>query len=266
MVIMKFIPRALTVACIGIATFTPVLGAQNLTGRDRWADSVRILIEAGVRRGSPAAIDSARVLLERAMTAFPNDPLLLHYEGYALYRKATLAVGRNSGIDTGPILDKAREALESSGMKLALPETFSLQAAVYGQIIATSKNPLTGMTLGMKSSDVTNRAVEEGPRNPRVWLLRGIGAMFTPEMWGGGLDKAEAYLKKSVDFYETDKPAPPLPAWGRAEAFVWLGQVYSKQGKTDAARAAFESALGIEPDNGWARALLAATAKPATTR
>jgi len=257
--------RALSLSLTAMLALTAELRAQTLTGRDRWADSVRVMIEGGVRSGSSAAIDSARVLLERAMTAFPNDPLLLHYEGYALYRKATLALGR-TGADPKPMLEKAREALERSSKNLELPETFSLQAAVYGQIIAASKNPLTGMTLGKKSSDMTSRAVEEGPRNPRVWLLRGIGAMFTPEMWGGGLGKAEDYLKKSVAFYETDKPVRPLPAWGRAEAFIWLGQVYSKQGKADAARAAFEGALGIEPDNGWARALLTGTAKPVGSR
>lgn len=245
---------------------TPELHAQTLTGRDRWADSARVLIESAVRAGSDSGIDSARILIERALTAFPDDPLLLHYDGYALYRKATMALGRTPGLNTTPILEQARDALERSSKKLKLPETFALQAALYGQIIAHSKNPITGMTLGIKSSSANNSAVEEGPRNPRVWLLRGIGAMFTPSMWGGGLDKAEDYLKKSVTYFETDSPARPLPAWGNAEAFIWLGQVYAKEGKSDESRVAYESALKLEPDNGWARALLAGKVAPVSTR
>jgi tetratricopeptide (TPR) repeat protein len=233
-------------------------GAQTLAGRDRWADSARLLIESAVRRSSPAGLDTARVLIERAMTAFPNDALLQHYDGYALYRKATLAQQRSSDKEVAQLLDMAREALEGSGKRLVLPETYALQSAVYGQIISRSRNPLAGMTLGRKSSEATDRAIEEGPRNPRVWLLRGIGAIFTPSMWGGGLDKAQQYLEKSVTLYESDAPARPLPAWGKAEAFLWLGQVYAKQGKADASRAAYETAIRLEPDNGWAKALLAA--------
>src|SRR6266550_8721201 len=123
-----------------VATLAPALLAQALAGRDRWADSARVLIESAVRRSSDAGIDSARILIERAVTAFPNDPLLEHYDGYALYRKASIALGRKPGVNTTPILEQARDALELSGKTLKLPETFALQAAVYGQIIADSNN------------------------------------------------------------------------------------------------------------------------------
>ena len=257
---MKNSGRLALIGAMGLSPFT--VPAQTLTGRDRWADSARVLIESAVRRGNSVAIDSARVLLDRATTAFPNDPLLMHYQGYALYRKATLALGKKSDADTGPALEAARDLLDKSGKALPLPETFALQSAVFGQIIARSKNPITGMTLGSKSSDAMTRAIAEGSKNPRVWLLRGIGAMFTPSMWGGGLDKAQDYLEKSVTYFAADNPQRPLPAWGRAEAYIWLGQVYAKQGKADAAKDAYQNAVKNEPDNGWARALLSGNASP----
>ena len=249
-----------------IATVSTPLAAQTASMRDKWADSARVLIETAVRHGSMNGVDSARTIIERVMTAFPEDPVLLHYDGYALYRKATIAMARDPKADTGPFLDKAREQLEKSSKKLALPETFALQSSVLGQIIARSRNPITAMTLGMKSTEAMNRAVDEGGKNPRVWLLRGIGAIFTPSMWGGGLDKAAQHLEKSVSYFATDNPRKPLPAWGRAEAYIWLGQVYSKQGKTDAARGAYESAVKLEPDNGWAQALLNGRAQPVAER
>ena len=258
--------RITIVAFAGLVLGATDIHAQNTSARDRWADSVRVLIETAVRHGSLSGLDSARTLIERVMTAFPTDPLLLHYDGYALYRKSTVTMGRDSAADTGPFLEKAREQLDKSAKKLALPETFALQSSVMGQIIARSRNPLTGMTLGMKSSDAMSRAVEAGPRNPRVWLLKGIGAIFTPSMWGGGLDKAVEHLQKSVAYFESDKPQKPMPAWGNAEAWVWLGQVYAKQGKADAAEAAYQRAVKLEPDNGWAQALLAGKAQPNTGR
>lgn len=240
--------------------------AQSTSVRDKWADSARVLIESAVKRGSTNGIDSARTILERVMTAIPNDPLLLHYDAYALYRKVTLAQGRNVSLDPGPLLEQARDELDRSAKKLALPETYALQAAVYGQIIARSKNPITGMTLGIKSGDATSKAVEAGPKNPRVWLLRGIGAIFTPSMFGGGLDKAQEYLEKSISLFDGDNPPKPLPAWGRAEAYIWLGQVYAKQGKIEPSRDAYGKAIQIEPENGWARGLLAGTIPPVGTK
>ncbi len=253
-------------ACIVFASIGSTALAQSTAVRDKWADSVQILIDASVRTGNAQPLEEARTILDRTMAAFPGDPLLLHYDGYALYRKATLALVNPSTTNSRPMLDKAREQLEKSSKKLLLPETFALQSAVLGRIIALSKNPVTGMTLGKKSGDAMDRAVELGARNPRVWLLRGIGAMFTPSMWGGGLDKAAAHLQKAVSLFESDQPQKPMPAWGKAEAFIWLGQVYANQGKADAARAAFDSAVKLEPDNGWAQALLSGRAKPVAVR
>jgi tetratricopeptide (TPR) repeat protein len=72
-------------------------------------------------------------------------------------------------------------------------------------------------------------------------------------MFGGGADKAEAYLRKSIELFANDRPEPPAPDWGLAEAHLWLGQAYAKQNKIDSARASYERALAIEPRNDWVR-------------
>ena len=251
----------LIAAVAAVSLNTTPAAAQELTGRDKWADSARVLIEVSVHRGDLTSVDAARTLLERALTAFPNDPLLQHYQGYALYRRAILARSANPKAEIGPLLQSSLDALNRSEKKLELPETFALQSAVMGQMIGLSKNPIRAMTLGPKSNDAMTRGIAENAKNPRVWLMRGIGAIFTPSMWGGGLDKAERYLKQSLTYFENDAPARPLPSWGHAEAYVWLGQIYAKQGKADAARAAFEAALKVSPDFGWARALIASPSK-----
>ena len=66
------------------ATISMTASAQELTGRDKWADSARREIEAGSAEGSMERLKAARAMLERALTAFPNDPLLWHYQGYEL--------------------------------------------------------------------------------------------------------------------------------------------------------------------------------------
>ena len=244
----------------GLASLTVMMmpapaSSQTLTGRDKWADSARVEIEAASLTGAVESFRGVKALIERALTAFPNDPLLQHYQGYALYREASLMQGMKSEGDViRPVLEAAEDVLERSAKKLDLPETHALRSSVIGQLIGS--NPLRGMTLGPKSSSAMDRALELGPNNPRVWLMRGMSAMFTPAMFGGGESKAEAYLTKAIALFATDQPAPPLPAWGHADAYIWLGQLRQQQGRVADARKAYTTALEIQPANGWVRHVL----------
>ena len=132
----------------------------------------------------------------------------------------------------------------------------ALRSSVIGLMIGLSGNPLSGMTLGPKSSGLLDRAKELEPKNPRVWLISGMSAMFTPKMFGGGTDKAEADLRKAIGLFETDRPAGPAPSWGRADAYVWLGRTLQKEDKTADAKVAYEKALEIQPDYQWVRRVL----------
>lgn len=240
----------LLIGVTSVLCFAPAANAQELTGATRWADSARLEIEAANLMADTARFAAVRVLLERAMTAYPDDALLLHYKGYALYREATVRMGRWSQ-DVGELLRESQDALEASAAGAEMPETFALLASVLGQRIGS--NPIRAMTLGPRSGSMIDRAVELGPDNPRVWLLRGMGAIFTPGMFGGGLDRAQEYLERAASLFIEDSPAPPLPAWGEDEAYAWLGQVHARAGRESEARAAYMKALEIEPENGWVR-------------
>jgi tetratricopeptide (TPR) repeat protein len=234
---------------------TTAAAAQTIAGLDKWADSARVEIETATALGDLNRIREAGALVERALTAFPDNPLLLHYLGYARYREATLMQGKKyDDKEYRPLLEAADSLLERSASKLPLPETYALRSSVLGQMIGS--NPLRGMTLGPRSGNAMDRALELGPNNPRVWLLRGIGAMFTPSMFGGGVDKAEGYLKKALALFPNDRPTPPMPAWGYAEAYIWMGQVHKRRDRIDDARQAFNRALELQPDNGWVRHVL----------
>ena len=252
--------RALA-ACIALGVGVPVWGqapAPSST-RDRWADSARREIEAAVPAGDRARLEAARTLLDRALTAFPRDPLLQHYQGYALWREAALLLGSDEREAARSLLEQADRVLEQSGTRLRLPETFAVRAAVTGQLIGLSRNPLTGMRLGPRSSALMEEAVEVGPRNPRVWLVKGINAMYTPAMWGGGLDKARSHLQRAQELFDRDAAAAAMPAWGEADVHIYLGQIHAKQGRVSEARAAYARALALQPDNLWVRRVLLPT-------
>jgi tetratricopeptide (TPR) repeat protein len=219
---------------------------------DRFADSVRKSIEAAVDAGNRADLEQALQVADRALAAFPASEILLHYRAYGLYRAGTMALGARDLAASRKAFDVAREILEGLVKRQPIPETHALLASVYGMQIAVARVPMvSGMTLGPRSASWMEKAVAAGPENPRVWVMKGIGAFNTPSMFGGGADKAEADLKKALSLFTNDNPAPPLPAWGRADAHIWLGQVYAKMGKKDLARAQYDSALALQPRNGW---------------
>src|SRR4051812_29316875 len=96
--------RRLTIPSIILAAALLVPGAAHtqapapaLTGAAKWADSAARVIDRASIAGNLAGMQGARTLLERALVAFPNDPLLLHYQGYELYLEANILEGMERG-------------------------------------------------------------------------------------------------------------------------------------------------------------------------
>jgi len=229
---------------------------RPLTPAAQWADSARQLIEDAQGRGDTQGLVQARVLVDRALVAFPNDGLLLHYSGYAFWREASLRLGQREIPAARKLLEQADRALELSARRLPLAETHAVRASVLGQLIGTSDNPLTGMRLGPKSSKEMERAEALGPNNPRVWIIKGLNALYAPKLFGGGPDKAEAHLKRGFALLERDSAAAPNPQWGRVDAYLTAGQVYAKQGRRAEARAAYRKVLELQPENRWVALVL----------
>jgi tetratricopeptide (TPR) repeat protein len=231
------------------------LAAQGNVAPQKWADTIAAEIEKAQFANDSARLGAAAALASRVAIAYPNDGLIIHYQGYALYRQA-LFVSQSQ--DASPIFERARDILAKSLNRRILPETHSLMSAIDGQLI--DRNPSRAMELGMQSQGSTNAAIRSGPANPRVWLIRGQGAIFTPSEYGGGLDVAEEYLKRSVELFASDAPKAGEPAWGKAEAFAWLGQVYEKKGDKTKAAEMYKKAIDVSPNYRYAQ-LLAATLK-----
>ena len=217
----------------------------------KWADSANKLIDAGMTTGQAAGLDQAIALIDRVLTVSANDGVMLHYKGYALYRKSNTMMGDESKkAVVKALLEESDAALERSAKVLQWAETFALRASVTGQMIGVG-NPMSGMWLGPRADGLMDKALELGPNNPRVWMLKGVGNIFKPKMFGGGTDKAEKELLKAIELFANDRPAPPAPKWGYAEAYAWLGQAYAAQDKLAEARTAYEKVLELDPGNGW---------------
>lgn len=233
---------------------TATARATQLSGATRWADSVRRVVDGAVIRGDVAAMNAGIALADRALSAFPEDGLLLHYRGYASYRLAQLATRNATAGDPKALYDASLGWLDRSHAARPMAETQALRASAMGQLMAG--NMLLGVRYGASSNKADSDADRLSPGNPRVLLLRAVATWFKPAMFGGGEDKARAVMTRALAAFLTDVPAGGLPAWGHAEAFVWHGQMEQKAGRGASARAAFEKALVLEPEYGWARQLL----------
>jgi tetratricopeptide (TPR) repeat protein len=245
----RLVPLALAAL---LAQALPAQAPAPLAGVARWADSARRVIEEGVVTGDTDRLQAGTAVVARALRAWPTDPLLLHYAGYAAYRAAMLKADTDTARER--LLEAAIDQLERSAELRPLAETHALLGAAHGALAGTGM--LAGMRHGPKASAAQDEARRLGPRNPRVLMLAATGAWFTPSMWGGGKDKARTLLAQAIAAFETDAPAAPLPAWGRAEAYAWHGQFEADAGRTAAARAAYDRALALEPRFAWVRDVL----------
>ncbi|MGQ0642716.1 MAG: hypothetical protein ACT4P6_18385, partial [Gemmatimonadaceae bacterium] len=206
--------RITVLTLTAVAVSAPVRAQSPAT--IKWADSASKLIDAGIASGGAAGLDIALALMDRVLTVTPSDGVMLHYKGYAMYRKTNplMADDRKKG-EVKALLDEADEVLERSAKTLAWPETHALRASVTGQMIAVG-NPMSGMWLGPRADGHMDKALELGPNNPRVWMLKGVGTMFKPKMFGGGADNAEKELLKAIELFANDRPTAPAPKWGHA--------------------------------------------------
>lgn len=217
------------------------------------ADSARREIEAAQFVADTTKLDAMRAYLRRAMQRFPNDPLLEHYAGYATFRRANL-IPDSQPQRLLPMLIEARGLLERSIRHKPMPESYAVLSSVVGRQIAFY--PKGGDTLIMQAQAATMSGLNLHSENPRVWLMNGIAAFYTMPEHGGGYPVVEKLLRRAIRFFESERVQPPMPSWGHAEAYCWLGQALAKQKKYDDARVAYARALEIEPEFGWVKYVL----------
>ncbi len=112
---------------------------------------------------------------------------------------------------------KAAEASIRTGMTLSPDscELTALEGYLYQAMILI--NPMAnGPVYGPKSNITLQRAALLDPANPRPPYLLGQNLFFTPEMYGGGMEKARPHLEKAKALFATYKPASELhPNWGQ---------------------------------------------------
>ena len=94
-------------------------------------------------------------------------------------------------------------------------EVLALRANYYQAKLQDS--PMMAPFYGPKAGNILKVALNEDPNNPRANLLMGQNLFYTPEMYGGGLEKAKPFLEKARElFAEAAATTPSIqPSWGK---------------------------------------------------
>ena len=193
-------------------------------------------------------------LLQRIAAPGADEAALRYAAAYAAYRLVVLPGMTDK--DKASLLDDAVDQLQAVVKRNPKDaEAHALLGSAYGLQIAASP-VIRGMTLGPRANATLDRASEIDAGNPRVLLVQGVSAFNTPAMFGGGTDKAEQFLRRSLDRFATEPVTKPWPNWGRFDAHAWLGQVLLEKGNRQGARAEYDQARVLAPNSGWLRYVL----------
>ena len=93
-------------------------------------------------------------------------------------------------------------------------------------------------------------AKKHDPDNPRLYLVDGMNSYYTPEMFGGGVDKAQPLFEKSYELFKTYKPVDETyPNWGIDQVCGYLALCSIKNDKLDDAKSWIDKGLEEDPDS-----------------
>lgn len=238
--------RAIAVAAL-LAAAPLVNAAQEKGPEAAFLATLRDRVEVAYQDQDVAGIEAARQELLAAAGA-PGASRAAYYAAYARFRQGLLAA------DDG---EKARDYVDACIGELqpfvqsnpADAEARALLGSCFG--ISTRYHRLGMATRGLEARRQMAAARELAPRNPWVVLQDGLADYATPRLFGGDRKLAIEKLERSTALFAVAmKEGSRLAAWGAAEAWLQLGQMYRESGRADDARMALETSRSLAPRRG----------------
>jgi tetratricopeptide (TPR) repeat protein len=195
---------------------------------------------------------------ERVMAAPAEQPRRNYYLAWIQLRQAQLAFGRPGGGDAAAAGHAAGACIDSADDALAARPTDAEVIALQSLCMdLRSRIRAVGMPFaGSRNRAQMQTALQLAPQDPRVRLLAAqlsyLNAKSTRER-----TQLLAAFQSAVDAFELEREGlEHIPAWGAAEAWQGLAQVYLDRGDAIAARSALEHALLLMPEYKSAHRLL----------
>ena len=139
-------------------------------------------------------------------------------------------------------IESAKEIIQKSIKdKDDFAESHALFSSILG--IEIDFKPQLGMMNGIQSGKEIEQAKKLAPENPRVYMIEGTGKLYTPAMFGGGVDKAISLFEKAAELFKKEGDKGIYPDWGKDEVYVWLGNAYKEKKEDSTATIFYKKAL-----------------------
>ena len=215
-----------------------------------------VLLACNVNAGQTEIdqIEAAAAQLDVATLTQLQTELQGYDLALAKYRLSLSANLKDDSNTAKKAINEAMELLET--LDEQTPEQVEIKALlaqVYGYKIALE--PMKGIYYGPKSQSMLAKAEAIDANNPRVLLVKGIGAINTPAMFGGSEKVAFESFSDAINQFSKDTYSNYH--WGHAEAHTWRGMMHMQRGDLELAKKDWQKALDIDPNYGWAYSLLA---------
>jgi len=236
----------ITLASIGIH-------AEEKVTVDKHIVAIKVEQQEAVDKGDIEKLKEVSTKLERLSTFEDKEWLVNYYLALNYYRISTISY-EDKEINE-KYIELAKEIIQKSIKdKNDFADSHVLLSSILGMEIGFK--PGLGMTNGIKSGKEIEKAKKLAPENPRIYMIDGTGKLYTPKMFGGGVDKAISLFEKSAELFKKEENRGIYPDWGRDEVYIWLGNAYKEKKEDSTAIEFYKKALEINPDCGWAKEIL----------
>lgn len=157
---------------------------------------------------------------ERIAGAEPGEWLPRYYAGL-MY--VFLGFSGKDQSEKDKFLDNADRYLAEADKLSPSNDELTVLRAYVAQSRLTVDPMSRWQTYGPSFDAAIQKAMAQNPDNPRPYLLKGAGLLYTPEAFGGGPKTACPLLKKAADKFIIFKPASELaPNWGKDNVDSYL--------------------------------------------
>jgi tetratricopeptide (TPR) repeat protein len=202
--------------------------------------------------------EALEIFKESEETA-PDEELALYWKGVALFYLAIYHLfGRDQDRDQTQGEVWVNEGIRTLKRAVALNDSSSESYALLGvlQGMKIKMHILSALSLGPQVKANRNRALELNSENPRVHYLTGVSLWFSPEIFGGGTERALEHFIQAEALFEKEagKAQDPFqPLWGYSTCLSFMGDLYSERKSYKQAKQYYLRALEVNPNDSLAK-------------
>lgn len=232
-----------------------ILSVSGLFAQDVFTEKMleaKTKLHHGFDTWNADEMHESAALFNRLLTLDKETWLVHYYSGLAGYRLGIYYMESDKKQARAQFNEAIDHLKKCASLNDTFPESYALISSCLGNKIGLT--PWKAMFLGPKSGSEMEKALEFDSKNPRVWLLMGLGSYHSPKSFGGGKEKAAEELKQAIQYFESESVENPLyPSWGYDQAYGWLGMAQTDLGEFDAAQESLNKGLKNNPQSGWIR-------------